>query len=218
MLCIIPARGGSKRLPRKNIMPFCGNPIIYYPIKAALDSELFSCVIVSSDDDEILDYADNCGAIAIKRPPELCTDQSSETDAYLYHLNNMAMKPEYFCAIYPCAAFIAPEEIKGAARHMIESKADAVMGVSSYEQHPYQMIRKSHSDEFYHLEFPTLNEINYPPAYASNGSLYWFRTEAFMKNPTYWQEKLVVYQTMNVDINTESDFREAEVLWKKNHS
>jgi CMP-N-acetylneuraminic acid synthetase len=211
VICIIPARGQSKRLPRKNILPFNGKPIIAYPIKAALDSRLFSKVIVSSEDDEILSVAREHGAYGVKRPAELSTDKASEIEAYKHVLETEDC--EYFCAIYPCAAFVKPEEIKGAFISLRSEDADVCMGVTKYDTHPYQMIMR-YSD-FYHLRFPELNDDRYPDAWASNGSLYWFRTAAFSETPTYFPARLMIYPTFNIDINTLDDFKKAERVYRE---
>ncbi len=211
MLAIIPARGGSKRLPRKNILPFNGRPIISYPIRAALESRLFSKIIVSSDDDEILSVAREYGAWGVKRPAELATDTGSEIDAYKHVLENENC--EIFCAIYPCAAFVTPQIIRHAKKILLHDGADVVMGVTKFEQHPYQMIMK-YSD-FFHLRFPDLNEMRYPMAWASNGSLYMFRTAEFIANPTYFPDRLSIIETQNIDINTIEDFNRAEKAYRE---
>jgi CMP-N-acetylneuraminic acid synthetase len=215
IICIIPARSGSKRLPYKNKKLLCGEPIICRPIRAAQESRLFSEIIVSSDDAEILHIAHEAGAHAIERPAKLATDTASEIDAYLHVLGELKTKPEYFCAIYPTAAFITPHEIRGAFDLLNGTEADVCMGVTEYEQHPWQALLMG-TDGFMYQQTPTLNEQTpYPPAYASNGSLYWFRTAAFLKHQTYFPPCLSVYPTFNIDINTHEDFKRAERICRR---
>ncbi len=219
VLCIIPARGGSKRLPGKNKKLFHGEPIITKSIKAALNCGIFTEVIVSSDDADILNISHEYGAHAIERPRHLATDNVNECDAYLHILNQLKKKPQYFCAIYPTAAFITPKEIKGAFDKMIKYGADACMGVSKYNYHPYQMLieyRNKGNAGFLRRLSPAKNEMKeYPLAYASNGTVYWFETKSFIKNPSYWQEFLVGYETNSIDINTVEDFKKAEEEYAK---
>ncbi len=214
-ICVIPARGGSKRLPSKNKKLFHGKPIIAYPIKAALDSGIFSDVIVSSDSPEILNIAIDCGARGSSRPAELAVDSASEIDAYLHVLSLCSSLPEYFCALYATAAFVTAENIQDAYDEIDHIDADVCMGVTKFQQHPYQMLSRSQKDcHFYNLTFPTLNDSKYPEAFASNGSLYFFRTETFLKNPTYYPEKLTIIEAFNIDINNQADFERAEREWK----
>ncbi len=212
-VCIIPARGGSKRLPHKNKLPFLGDPIISRPIKAALQSKVFDKVIVTSDDDTILSIADNWGASILLRPEELATDEISELESCMHVLKSLETLPDYFCVLYPCAVFITPEDISCSLDKMIVSEADVCMGVTKLSPHPYQTLIKD--GEFYKLKFPKLNDTKYPDTYASNGSLYWFKTLSFMEKPTYYPDKLDVYETYSVDINTAEDFRKAEEICKK---
>lgn len=210
-ICIIPARGGSKRLPRKNILPFHnGEPIIAKPIRAALESRLFTEVIVSSDDDEILNIAHDLGAHAIPRPAYLAGDDVDELGAYK---DVLGFTPcEFFCAIYPTAAFVTPATIRRAFAALQDDHADVAMGVTKFKQHPYQMLRKV--NDFYSLAFPCCNEIlSYPEAYASNGSLYWFRTKEFLENQTYYPPRLTICEVESVDINTIDDFKLAEAIY-----
>ena len=211
MLAIIPARGGSKRLPRKNILPFNGRPIISYPIRSALESGLFKKIIVSSDDDEILSIAREYGAYGVKRPSELSEDWSSEIDAYAHVLENEQC--DYFCGIYPTAVFLKTSEIKGAFIELMQRKANICMGVTKFnDQHPFQTILQR-GNGYYSLWVPELNEQTpYPDAYASNGSLYWFKNEKPLR---YFPEKMTVYPTFNIDINNIDDFKKAERVYRE---
>ncbi len=215
-ICIIPARAGSKRLPGKNKAEFHGRPIIAYPIRAALESELFYGVTVSTDDPDIarIAAAEDCDVDI--RPAHLGGDTMEETCVYLHVLRDLQradkLLPEFFCTIYPTAAFVTPEEITGAYHKMISSEADACMGVTRFDIHPYRALTPD-SEGFIGRRFPELNESpsrDFPAAFASNGTLYWFRTAVFMRNPTYFPPKLIGYETFGIDIDTPEDFRRAE--------
>ena len=114
-IAIIPARGGSKRLPRKNILPVMGQPLITYPLKAALDAKLFDQIIVSSEDDEILEIASGYQCHLIKRPESLAQDNSRVVDVCAHVLETLEAEgnlPEIFCLIYATALFIAAQDVK----------------------------------------------------------------------------------------------------------
>lgn len=208
-IAIIAARGGSKRLPGKNIMQFRDVPMIAHPIGKALFSGLFDQVIVSSDSQEILDIAQAYGATPWRRDPELAKDHIDVHACWYEVLDGQVNQPEYFCGIYPTAAFLTHSEIRGSYSNMILAEADSCIGVSKFEYHPWQWIGQKLTG-WIGLEFPEEIELpSYPPAYASNGTLQWFRTDSFMANPTPYPEKLIGYVTEAVDINTEDDYRRA---------
>ena len=211
-ICIIPARGGSKRLPRKNILPFKGEPIIARPIRAAKESGVFDDVIVSSDDQEILETADKYGAHPISRPAHLSNDIVNETGAYRAVIDPMNPRPDFFMGIYATAVFTTAEDIRTAYSMIQNSDYDVVMGVSAYDgPHPYQMMVQD--GKYWRLKAPGLNEMTpYPRVCASNGSLYFFRTKSFWENSSYYQKNLGVIYTKSVDINTYEDFKRAEAM------
>ena len=143
-VAIIPARGGSKRLPRKNIVPVLGKPILSYPITAAQESALFDAVIVSTDDEEIAESARSTNARVVERSTELAHDRATVVQVcldvleVLRHENQL---PDYFCCIYATALFITPDDLRRSFR-LLQGKpaADFVMGVSEYNLHPVQAL------------------------------------------------------------------------------
>lgn len=111
-VCIIPARGGSRRIPRKNIKLFHGKPIIAYSIEAAKESGLFDHIIVSTDDEEIASVADSCGADVIDRPPDLALDEVGTQEVMREELLWVMPRPEYACCIYPCAPMMTVAQLQ----------------------------------------------------------------------------------------------------------
>lgn len=212
-VCIIAARAGSKRLPGKNKIDFNGQPIITYPIRAAKAAGIFSHIIVSTDDDEIRAIADAEGVWGWHRPDGLAGDQVEETDVYrdiLERLQPDQIGPD-FCAIYPTAAFITAQDIVSARGTMIHAGADVCMGVTGFDIHPYRTLIPD-SEGFLYRRWEDLNESPsrlWPAAFASNGTLYWFKTEPFRKNATYFPAKLVGYETFAIDIDTPADLARA---------
>ena len=117
-IAIITARGGSKRIPKKNIKEFCGKPIIAYSIKAAIDSKIFDEVMVSTDSKEIAEIAKKYGAsVPFMRSEELSGDNATTDDTLLEVLNEyktMGKEFTYMCCIYPTAPFVTPQKLKSA--------------------------------------------------------------------------------------------------------
>lgn len=221
-VAIIPARGGSKRLPRKNILPLAGKPMISYPIKTALASGLFESVIVSTEDTEISEIAREYGAQVISRPPEFSTDEAHELDACLHVLDTLkdeGSEPEAFCVLYPTAAFlIADDLIHSMERLNQKPAADVVMGVSAYDIHPYKALVTS-PEGYLEPMFPKecrMRSQFYPHLMASNGTFCWLRTSAFHDNPTYYTKRLKPYEMpldRAVDIDTKEDYERAQRLF-----
>ena len=219
-IAIIPARGGSKRLPRKNVLPIGGKPMLAWPIAACLESDVFQSVIVSTDDTEIADVAAKAGARVIIRPPETATDTAHESMAYKHVLDTIAAEnitPAFFCGVYATAILLNAQDFRGAFQEIQRSNADVVMGVSGYDRHPYKALEQTPEGDLkmVHPEWCLQRSQLYPHYVASNGTLYFFRTAAFLKNPTYYPEKLAGYEieaARAVDIDTEEDYKLAEFM------
>lgn len=219
---VIPARGGSKRLPRKNLIRFHGQPIITYPIRTALAcGDLFQRVLVSTEDAEIARVAGSAGAEVFDRPAELATDDASELDACLDLLDRLAAQgepdPDAFCVIYPTAALITPEDLRRSAERLGPG-IDVVMGVSGYPIHPYKAMTPDESGYLRPLfpEEAQWRTQHYPRTWASNGTLYWLDTAAFRRQRTYYASHLIGYEVppeRAVDIDTQEDLQRAERLY-----
>lgn len=111
-VAILPARGGSRRIPRKNIKLFHGKPIIAYSIEAAKESGLFDHIIVSTDDEEIASVADSCGADVIDRPPDLALDEVGTQEVMREELLWVMPRPDYACCVYPCAPMMTAQDLR----------------------------------------------------------------------------------------------------------
>ena len=148
-IAIIPARSGSKRIPRKNIKVFCGQPMIAYAISAAKKSGLFDHIVVSTDDEEIAHIAKKCGAeTPFLRPVELAGDYAETVPVVVHSIeacSALGWKFDNVCCIYPAAPFIQVEDLIGAIRQFTESKADYCFPVTEYPS-AIQRSLKSVSD------------------------------------------------------------------------
>lgn len=136
-ICIIPARGGSKRIPRKNIKNFCGKPMISYSIKAAKKSELFSRVVVSSDDLEILEISQSFGAEALLRPKEISDDYANTRDVILHAISALKIpKSAFVCCIYATAPLLSAESLKKAWD--LREENCFVFGAAEFSSSPFR--------------------------------------------------------------------------------
>ncbi|MEM7562074.1 MAG: acylneuraminate cytidylyltransferase family protein [Pseudomonadota bacterium] len=211
-VAIIPARGGSKRLPRKNILPVNGQPIISYPIAAARASNLFDEVLVSTEDSEIAEIAAHFGAKIVSRPAEYARDQSSVVDVCNHVLESESYSDvTEFCCIYATALFLCSEQIVAAyALFSNSTSTDCVMGVSSYNYHPVQAMKKE-GDYLVSMwpEYEQLKSQDYPELVVSNGSLYWCCRAAFQEQQTFYTRNLQGYKLNSIDIDTDADYQAA---------
>jgi N-acylneuraminate cytidylyltransferase len=219
-VAIIPARGGSKRLPRKNVLPILGKPMFAYPIQAALQSGMFERVLVSTEDEEIRGAALEAGAEVLDRPHELARDRARVVDVCKHVLEildeNNAL-PDYFCCLYATAIFITPEDLKKSFQLFKQDPTpDVVMGVSDFNLHPVQALEEK--DGFLSPKWPEYIGVQsqfHPKLVASNGTLYWARTNYFVKNPSFYCSRLKGYKIpkqRSIDMDTQEDFAFAQLV------
>ena len=222
-VAIITARGGSKRIPRKNIRGFAGKPMINWSIEAALASRLFTEVVVSTDDDEIAKMAEKAGAtIPFIRPAELANDFAG-TDVVLRHaiefFDNRNTRYDFACCLYPTAPFITPLTLQAGFEKLFESKADATMAVTSFPAPIFRGL-KQNSDGYLEMFWPEhrlTRSQDLPEAFHDAGQFYWLKLESFRKS---WQilsgrvSGLVLPRKMVQDIDTPEDWDVAEALFK----
>jgi len=191
MICIIPARGGSQRIPGKNKKRFCGKPIIQYSIDTAILSSLFDYIYVSTDDDEIRSLVNSYGydnLIPIIREPELCADEVGTQEVMreeLSRISHMHSIDHWACCLYATAPLITPEEMQTAFR-----------GLLSSSHHYCQSIdRRSGAD---------------------SGSFYFGYTHAFLSDiPLEGRRQVIAVD--DIDINTPEDWARAENLYEERY-
>ena len=213
-VALIPARGGSKRLPRKNVLPVLGRPMLHYPVKAALASGCFDRVIVSTEDEEIRCVAMDAGALVVDRPAHLAQDRSTVVDVCLdtlARLDEQGINPDWFCCIYPTAIFITPEDLcLSFALTQKNIQANCVMGVSDFNLQPLQSLEKDENG-FLKPKWQecTLQSQCHPDLVASNGTLYWCRTKSFLQQKSFYTDKMVGYKIpwlRAIDLDTPEDY------------
>jgi pseudaminic acid cytidylyltransferase len=222
-IAVIPARGGSKRIPRKNIKDFCGKPMIAWSIEAATASGLFDHIIVSTDDIEISEIAKQWGAeVPFVRPQELSDDHTA-TRPVVNHAIGMTEKlygcPEYVCCIYATAPFIQAEDIKLGLAKLIEAKCEFAFTVTSFP-YPIQRAIKITTEgrvDMFNPEYCVTRSQDLEDAYHDAGQFYWGRTDAFTKNLLTYSEHavpIILPRHRVQDIDTPEDWYRAELMFK----
>lgn len=222
-LAVIPARGGSKRIPRKNIRPFAGRPIIAYSIGAALDCGLFDRVIVSTDDEEIADVARQHGAdIPFIRPAQLADDFTG-TNAVVSHAigwyRDQGDHVEYACCIYATAPFVQPEYLRQGFDSLSSSGKSFAFSITSFP-FPIQRAVRINADGALEAMFPehvSSRSQDLEEAYHDAGQFYWGTAEAFVESrPLFSPESVPVIlpRYLVQDIDTLEDWRRAELLYQ----
>ena len=148
-ICVIPARGGSKRIPKKNIKNFHGKPLIAWSIECALNSQLFKDVYVSTDSTEIASISESFGAkIPFIRPKEISTDNTLDVEVRIHFINwlkNSNIKANFLCYLYPTAPFITVDTLRGCYKKIKDSDADSLLTVTNYP-YPVQRALKENED------------------------------------------------------------------------
>lgn len=209
-VALIPARGGSKRLPRKNILDVGGVPILARPIMAARATGLFEQIYVSTEDAEIAEIAKQYGAEVIERPPQIAEDRSTVVQVCLHALET---HPEIslMCCIYATAVLLEPETITAAYKLLGgDSEADFVMGVSEYEHPPVQALKADDNGYLSYMwpEWRGMQSQFHPHLVVSNGTFYWARRQALLEEKTFYGRRLrgfTVPSDQVSDIDTKED-------------
>ncbi|WP_431126947.1 pseudaminic acid cytidylyltransferase [Flagellimonas flava] len=215
-LAIIPARGGSKRIPKKNIKDFLGKPIIAYSIKAALDSNLFDEVIVSTDSNEIGDIAKKHGATV----PFMRSDKNSDDFATLADVMEEVLQPykdkyTYACCILPTAPLIKAQNIDLALKVLIENSFDSVRPISKFS-YPIQRAIRISSDNrisFMNPEFFNHRSQDLEAAYHDAGQFYWMKVESGLKSEN--KGAIIIDEREVQDIDYNEDWLLAELKYKQ---
>lgn len=222
-LAVIPARGGSKRIPRKNIRPFCGKPMIAWSIEAARASDCFDRIIVSTDDDEIADISRAHGAeVPFMRPKALADDYAGTIPVVKHAIDTLTSAgcdPEFVCCLYATAPFVSADDISRALRLLKGSDADYAFSVTSYA-FPIQRAIKITSDErveMFNPEYFNTRSQDLEEAYHDAGQFYWGRARAWCDEKTLFGSgslPVVLPRYRVQDIDVEEDWVRAEWLFK----
>lgn len=222
-VAVIPARGGSKRIPRKNIKEFCGKPMIAYSIEAAVKSGCFDIVVVSTDSTEIAEVAQAYGAeVPFIRPEELSNDHAG-TIPVIQHavdwLIEQGEDPVFVCCLYATAPFITPEAIKQGLQQLKDTNAAYAFSATSYA-FPIQRafkIKPSLGVEMFEPELFNTRSQDLEEAYHDAGQFYWGRVDAWQSEKTVFgadATPVILPRHRVQDIDTPEDWQRAELLFK----
>ena len=222
-ICVIPARAGSRRIPRKNIKEFNGKPIIAYSIEAALKSNCFSQVIVSTDDDEISEVAKKYGAhVPFVRPDELSNDYVGTIPVIKHTIEWMEDNNNYIenvCCLYATAPFIQSKIISKAYQQLKNSSADYCFSVTSFAfpiQRAIRIVQDNKVDMFYPEHFNTRSQ-DLEEACHDAGQFYWGKAQAFKAELPLFSEVATPYvlpRHLVQDIDTMEDWIRAEAMYR----
>jgi CMP-N-acetylneuraminic acid synthetase len=217
-LAIIPARGGSKRLPRKNVLDINGKPLIAWSIEAGKESIYIDDVVVTSDDDEILEIAQKFKAKTIKRPDSLATDTSTTHDAITHTLDNIE-DYDYVVLLQPTSPLRNAKHIDEAIRLLEEKKADAIVSVCEMEHSPLWSNTLDDTlsmEDFMKEEILNKRSQDLEIYFRLNGAIYICKTKKLLEEKSFFLKKYIYAYLMDksssIDIDTKFDFKMASCM------
>jgi len=220
ILAVIPARGGSKRLPRKNVLPLCGKPLISWSIEAAKNSKYIDDIIVTSDDKEILKIAKQHNIISQKRPTKLASDTATSFDTVKHVLENNK-KYDYFILLQPTSPLRTTKHIDEAIELLLQKKANNVISMCEVE-HPVQWntkLDKNHCLDKFIKNINTKQSQEQDVHYRLNGAIYIIKTKVFLKEKSFFSKKksfaYLMSQESSIDIDHQLDFDIAKIVLKR---
>lgn len=228
MLAIIPARGGSKGLPRKNIKMLGNKPLIFWTIEAALKAKSISKVILSTEDKEIADVCSQTDIeIPFMRPNSLAGDNSSAIDVYIYTINKLKKENIYnqdeYVVLLPTVPFVSAKDIDNAINLFKKNDADSVISTTKLD-FPKEWIFDIENDSKLigkvNYDISSKNRQDYKYSFIPNGGIYVLKHSLVSKERTYYFKKTLSYempQERSVDIDTEFNFKFAEFLYKEDY-
>jgi len=222
-IAIITARGGSKRIPRKNILPFLGKPIVAYSIQAALDCGMFDEVMVSTDDEEIASIARDCGAnVPFMRSEATANDYAGTDDVLMEVLDEyekLGQKYDIVCCIYPTAPFVTGEKLKCALEKLENSSADTLLPVVRFSYPPQRaLVMDGELLSFKYPEHMNSRSQDLEPHFHDVGQFYMMKVDAYRVNKGIMKGSIVPFELDELevqDIDNMSDWQIAELKYKR---
>ena len=222
-VAIIPARGGSKRIPQKNIRLFEGRPIIAYSIEAAIRTNLFEKIIVSTDSDEIASIAMKYGAEVPFHRPSSLSDEYTGTGAVVWHaidwLRNHGTAVDYVCCIYATAPLVRPEFIVKGYEMLKQSSVTSVVSVTTFPSPIFRALKLSPEGRLVMVwpEHLKTRSQDLPETYGDAGQFYWAKADQFLKEKTFYSKDalpIVLPRYLVQDIDTPEDWETAEKMYR----
>lgn len=224
IIAIIPARGGSKRVPRKNVRELVGKPLIAWTIEAAKKSKYIDKVIVSTDDDEIEEISKRFGAQVIRRPIEIAGDKSPTIDALIHVIKILEEKdynPELIVLLQPTSPLRDYKDIDGSIELFNSNDSKSV--VSGNEENPFWnfKIEDGKANPLFGWEYFSMRSQDIPKVFSPNGAIYVTTTEELIKNKGFYNNNLSIYimpKEKSADIDEEIDFKIATILMENENN
>ena len=223
-VCIIPARGGSKRLPRKNILPFHGKPMICWTIESAINSECFNKIIVSSEDDEVKQIASAYANLVIAdRDQNLASDSATVSDVLLDILNKEDNDLfDIICCLFPASPLRTYKDVQTVVNNISPGEIDFSIAVTDYDLPPHQALKidKNNQIEPMFPELVNLRDEKIGRLVVDNGSTYAASVTAFNKQKNFYGQPAKAHympRERSVDINYQIDLELADFYFQKSH-
>ncbi|MDR2904823.1 MAG: pseudaminic acid cytidylyltransferase [Helicobacteraceae bacterium] len=222
VIAVIPARGGSKRVPRKNIRDFCGKPMIAYPIAAALESGIFERVIVSTDDPEIGEVAAARGAEFLLRPAKLADDFIGVVPVAAHAIQSLlssGFAADFVCLIYATAPFVAVADLRNAYEILRANDADYALSIAEFTAPIYRALKMDDSSRVSSIwaDKEQARSQDLPRAFHDAAHFVFGRAEAFLAGKSVFNSKTIgflIEKSRAQDIDTIEDFERAELMYK----
>jgi CMP-N-acetylneuraminic acid synthetase len=222
---IIPARGGSKRLPGKNILPLAGKPLISYSIEASLGSKYINKTFVTTDSEEIINVIQNYDINIIRRPEGLSTDTAKTIDVVIHAIQQLHEKPDYVVLLQPTSPLRTSKHIDEAFELLKRKSANAVISVCEMDHSPLwaNTLPEDLSMEYFLPDSITEKRSqDLPKYYRINGAIYICKTDWLLEEKSFFLKKNIYAYIMSkaesIDIDDELDYLFAEILLNKNNS
>lgn len=220
-VALIPARGGSKGLKKKNLYPVKNKPLISWTIESAISSHSLDKIFVSSDDDSILEIASKKGVNCIERPANLAEDSSSMESVIMHsikEIDKQCIEFKYLILLQPTSPLRDSEDIDSACKKFIQLKADSLISVSNIESSVLKTLVKDDNGFLkpaFDDKFPSMNRQQLPLAYKPNGAIYIVNKKLFLDNPTLLQKNTAMYEMKedkSIDVDSINDIQNIEKL------
>ena len=220
-VALIPARGGSKGLKKKNLYPVNNKPLISWTIESAISSHYLEQIFVSSDDNSILEIASKEGVNCIERPANLAEDTSSMESVIMHSIEQIDKQGigfKYLILLQPTSPLRDSKDIDLACKKFIQLKADSLISVTNVESSVLKTLVKDDNGFLrpaFDNKFPSMNRQQLPLAYKPNGAIYIINKKLFLNNPTLFQKDTAMYEmkeNKSIDVDSINDIHTIEKL------